>query len=143
MIVYDEHGNAIDAATLDYSKGYLTTKQHTIRHDAVMPVAEQGHWETIADYPATGGKDVAWIVDVPGVEGHEAYDEVEEYYAYVPYTAEELAAIKEKLGQPTTDTRVSELEAENKSLKAQLKALGDRGEFLEDCIAEMAMQVYQ
>jgi len=33
-------------------------------------------------------------------------------------------------------------EAQNTLLKAQIQALEARGEFLEDCIAEMAMQVY-
>ena len=36
-----------------------------------------------------------------------------------------------------------ELAAENELLRAQVQALSDRGEFIEDCIAEMAMQVYQ
>lgn len=36
-----------------------------------------------------------------------------------------------------------ELAAENELLRAQVRALSDRGEFIEDCIAEMAMQVYQ
>lgn len=38
---------------------------------------------------------------------------------------------------------VDELAAENELLRAQVQALSDRGEFIEDCIAEMAMQVYQ
>ena len=38
---------------------------------------------------------------------------------------------------------VDELAAENDLLRAQIQALSDRGEFIEDCIAEMAMQVYQ
>lgn len=37
---------------------------------------------------------------------------------------------------------LSELEAENKLLKAQLKAQTERSDFLEDCIAEMATIVY-
>ena len=36
-----------------------------------------------------------------------------------------------------------ELQAENELLRAQIQSLADRGEFIEDCIAEMAMQVYQ
>ncbi len=38
---------------------------------------------------------------------------------------------------PATD-----LAAENELLRAQVQALSDRGEFLEDCIAEIAVQVY-
>ena len=36
----------------------------------------------------------------------------------------------------------AELEAENKLLKAQIAAQSDRADFVEDCIAEMAMHVY-
>lgn len=34
------------------------------------------------------------------------------------------------------------LQEENKLLKAQLQAQSDRADFIEDCIAEMAMAVY-
>ena len=37
---------------------------------------------------------------------------------------------------------IEKLQAENNLLKAQVAASADRQEFLEDCIAEMAMQVY-
>lgn len=44
---------------------------------------------------------------------------------------------------PSTETQKrQELEAENKLLKAQLQAQSDRADFIEDCIAEMATQVY-
>lgn len=35
------------------------------------------------------------------------------------------------------------IKAENSLLKAQLKATAERQDFLEDCIAEMAAQVYE
>jgi len=38
---------------------------------------------------------------------------------------------------------IEQIKAENDLLKAQVQALVDRGEFMEDCIAELAMQVYQ
>lgn len=37
---------------------------------------------------------------------------------------------------------LQEQASENKILKAQLKAQTDRSDFIEDCIAEMAVQVY-
>lgn len=55
---------------------------------------EQGHWETVAEYPETGGKDVQWVVDAPGVEAREAWDEEETYWLYIPYTEEELAQME-------------------------------------------------
>lgn len=44
---------------------------------------------------------------------------------------------------PTAAERITALEVENHLLKAQNQALADRAEFIEDVIAEMAMQVYQ
>ena len=44
---------------------------------------------------------------------------------------------------PAEELERRRLAAENELLRAQVKALSDRGEFIEDCMAEMAMQVYQ
>lgn len=44
--------------------------------------------------------------------------------------------------KPTDAERISQLESEKKLLTAQLKALSDRNDFVEDCIAEMAAIVY-
>ena len=60
-------------------------------------------------------------------------------------TADEIEAWEQ--GHPTPEVPPApmsnaELEAENKLLKAQIAAQSDRADFVEDCIAEMAMQVY-
>ena len=44
--------------------------------------------------------------------------------------------------KPTDAERISQLESEKKLLTAQLQALSDRNDFVEDCIAEMAAIVY-
>lgn len=44
--------------------------------------------------------------------------------------------------KPTDAERISQLESEKKLLTAQLRALSDRNDFMEDCIAEMATIVY-
>lgn len=44
--------------------------------------------------------------------------------------------------EPTTDEQIAALRAENKLLKAQIQAQTDHSDFIEDCIAEMAMQIY-
>lgn len=44
--------------------------------------------------------------------------------------------------EPAGPSPIEKLQAENNLLKAQVAASADRQEFLEDCIAEMAMQVY-
>lgn len=42
----------------------------------------------------------------------------------------------------TISAQLVQAEQENKLLKAQVAAQSDRADFVEDCIAEMAMQVY-
>ena len=69
-------------------------------------------------------------------------------YTYVPdgdpkwreRTPEEMDA---DYVPPEPVKTVDDLAAENELLRAQVQAFSDRGEFIEDCIAEMAMQVYQ
>ena len=60
----------------------------------------------------------------------------------VERTAEEIEADKAILPKPVIPKSNAELEQENKLLKAQLNAATERSDFIEDCIAEMAMQVY-
>ena len=88
--VYDEAGNLIENP--DLNLGRLKADIRTVHHEAVSGVEEQWHFETIAEYP-NGGKDVKKVVDVPGVEAKEAWDEKIPIYIYIPYTEEEMAAI--------------------------------------------------
>lgn len=60
----------------------------------------------------------------------------------VERSTEEIEADKSKLPKPVIHKTNAELEQENKLLKAQLNAATERSDFIEDCIAEMAMQVY-
>lgn len=101
MNIYDENGDIV----MDYdpAKGRLETKTRTIHHNAVEAVEEQGHWETIAVYQETGGEDVAWIIDVPGVKAQEAWDEEETYWLYIPYTEEELQKMEEERNRPSVE----------------------------------------
>lgn len=60
-------------------------------------------------------------------------------------TADEIAAWEQEHPAPEVPAAPksnTELEQENKLLKAQLTAQTERSDFIEDCIAEMAMQVY-
>ena len=108
MEIYDQEGNP--ATNYDPARGRLKQQVRIIHHEAVEAVEEQGHWETVAEYPETGGKDVQWVVDVPGVEAREAWDEEETYWLYIPYTEEELAQMEADRNQPTPEERVKELE---------------------------------
>ena len=108
MDKYDEQGNPV--TDYDPAKGRLEMQKRIHHHEAVEAVEEQGHWETVAEYPETGGKDVQWVVDAPGVEAREAWDEEETYWLYIPYTEEELAQMEADRNQPTPEERVKELE---------------------------------
>lgn len=111
MIVYDELGNALDAEALDYAKGYLAVRKRVHHHPAVEAAAETGHMETLEEYPATGGRDVRWVVDTPGADAQEAWDEEETYTEYVRYTEEELAAIAAERAKPSAEERLNKAEA--------------------------------
>lgn len=111
MIVYDELGNALDAEALDYAKGYLAVRKRIHHHPAVEAAAETGHMETLGEYPATGGRDVRWVVDTPGADAQEAWDEEETYTEYVRYTEKELAAIAAERAKPSAEERLNKAEA--------------------------------
>ena len=104
MRVFDET-KTIELKEYDLSKGTIKPEQLLIKHHpAVKAVKEVGHYATLQVYP-NGGKDVKWIVDIPGVEAQEAYDEFEPIGVYIPYTAKELAVIEIKeLKQKLADT---------------------------------------
>ena len=108
MDMYDEQGNPV--TDYDPAKGRLEMQKRMHHHEAVEAVEEQGHWETVAEYPETGGRDVQWVVDAPGVEAREAWDEEETYWLYIPYTEEELAQMEADRNQPAPEERVKELE---------------------------------
>lgn len=93
MRVFDET-KTTELSEYDLEKGRLMVDRLLVaHHDAVEAVAEQGHHEVTATYP-NGGKDVEWVVDVPGVDAKPAWDEYEEIRVYVPYTEKELAEIE-------------------------------------------------
>lgn len=111
--ILDAHGNELKLEDLDLNAGKLVDETITVHHDAVEGVEEVSHVEVLKEYYETGpdgtpvldedghkvvfGKDVKTIIDVPGVEAKEAWDEQEEIQRYIPYTAEELDKIaKEK-----------------------------------------------
>ena len=108
MDMYDGQGNPV--TDYDPAKGRLEMQKRIHHHEAVEAVEEQGHWETVAEYPETGGRDVQWVVDAPGVEAREAWDEEETYWLYIPYTEEELKQMEADRNQPTPEERVKELE---------------------------------
>ena len=105
--IYDADGNPV--TDYDPAAGWLVEQSRTHHHEAVEAVEEQGHWETVAEYPETGGKDVQWVIDVPGVEAREAWDEEEIYLLYTPYTEQELAEMEAMKNRPTLEELLAAL----------------------------------
>lgn len=89
----------------DLSKGRLVEDKRFVKHhEAVEAIPEQFHYETIAEFP-NGGKSVEVVIDVPGVQAADAWDEYEDILRFVPFTDSELAINRiEELKQKLQDT---------------------------------------
>lgn len=135
MNVFDNEMNYIESPDLDL--GYLTIKTAKLIWNYILESEEEGHYETIQEYP-NGGKDVEWIVDVPEVghwdtryedgtlvdmkhyDGDEQPDEswdhtVEyttywDYQLYTQYTEEELAQIENEKDREQLVVQLGDLE---------------------------------
>jgi hypothetical protein len=131
MRIFDENGIEIESPDLE--KGYLKNDSLLImHHEAIKAVEEVGHYEVIAEYD-NGGKDVEWIVDIPGVEAKEAWNEYEDILRYIPYTETELKIQEyERNRQP-----MSELEVLKFLLVEQINTLT-----VDDAIALRMMRFY-
>ena len=89
MRIFDQ--NDVELVSYDKTKGYLIEDKRFIKHhEAVEAVPEEGHYETLVEYP-NGGKDVEWVVDIPGVKAQDAWDEYEDILRFIPFTELELA----------------------------------------------------
>lgn len=117
--------------TYDKNTHYLIEDTILVaHHDEIQAVEEQGHYKVIAEYP-NGGKDVEWVIDVPGVLHQDAWDEFENILRLVEFKPEELLdpdlmeALRhesEKTLIPEVD-RVAELEKEIAELKLLINSL--------------------
>ena len=67
MVILDKDGNLVESP--DPERGRVEVVEERVTHRYVTDAAERGHWETVAEYPETGGSDVEWRVDSPE-EGH-------------------------------------------------------------------------
>lgn len=95
--------NGMELENPDLSLGYLMKEEIFIsHHEAVEAVAEQWHYETAAVYE-NGGRDVKKVIDIPGVEAKDAWDEYDTVQRYIPYTDEELEAMNAPSPQDDMD----------------------------------------
>lgn len=103
MRIFDT--NNIEIIQPDLTKGRLVEDKVFVKHhEAVEAVPEKFHYETIKEYP-NGGKDVKRVIDIPGVEARDAWDEYEDILRFVPFTESELAVTRiTELKQMLQDT---------------------------------------
>lgn len=106
----------------DLSLGYLKEGKRMISYPAVKGVAEQGHYELIAEYP-NGGKDVRYVVDVPGIEAQAARQEEEDVLHYTLYTPEELADMEEEKNKPTLSQQLQEIREAIKMMQEMISVM--------------------
>ena len=101
--IYNENMERIEHP--DLTLGYLKSGTRVEHHNAIEGVTEVWHYETVAEYP-NGGRDIRKVVDVPGVQACEAWDEEIQIQIYVPYTQEELDRIESERNKPTQLDRI-------------------------------------
>lgn len=120
MRILDKNNNVIENP--NFELGHLIEEQIFVKHhDAVIGRKEEGHYEVIAEYPETGGKDVEWVVDVEGVGEQDAWDEYENIMRFVEYTAEELAEIEAE--RQAAEEEANRLPNELAAAKAEIEEL--------------------
>ncbi len=133
MRILDENGNEV--LNPDFAYGYYVEDTIvTAHHEAQEYIPEQFHYEVVAEYP-NGGRDVERVIDVPGQEARDAWDETETILRWHPYSQEEIEArdrvwlIDELVGRVDTLTeRMDNYEdntlAEMHDMKDALEILG-------------------
>ena len=94
MRILDMDNNVINEEDYDYEMGTLVEEELFIAHHPYQEgITEEGHYEVIREYP-NGGKDVKWVIDIPGQEEREAWDEYETILRLTPHTEKEKALIE-------------------------------------------------
>lgn len=133
--ILDAKNNELKPETIDLNAGKLVPDTITVHHEAVEGVKEVSHVEVIKEYYEKGpdgepvldeeghkivfGKDVRTVIDTPGVEAKDAWDEKEEIQRYVPYTAEELEKIAKEKADAQANAAVAS--AERSAIRIILK----------------------
>ncbi|MGN0774445.1 MAG: hypothetical protein ACI4MP_11735 [Candidatus Ventricola sp.] len=120
MEIYNEQMEPVEAP--DLRLGWLEDSVRRVAHEAVQAIQEVWHYETVAVYE-NGGRDVERVVDVPGVEAREAWEESIPIQIYHPYTQEELDGMEAEKNRPTQEERLEKMEAAVCSLMAALAQL--------------------
>ena len=87
MRIIDENGNEME--TYNPDEGYITYEVITIAHHEAQPfIPDIFHYEVIKKY-RNGGREAIRIIDVPGQQASEAWDETELIMRFHEYSEEE------------------------------------------------------
>lgn len=71
MVIFDTNNEIVESP--DLTKGEVDTVTVSVVHRWVWDTDEDGHWETVAEYP-NGGRDVEWVVDTEATGHWETLD---------------------------------------------------------------------
>lgn len=118
MEIYNEKMERMEKA--DTALGWLEESVRVLHHEAIEAIVEKWHYETEAQYP-NGGRDVRRVIDVPGVEAREAWDEEIPIQIYHLFTAEELEEREKEATRPTMEQRMDRLENAMEKLDGALE----------------------
>lgn len=107
MEVYNERMEPVERP--DLSLGWIEETVRTIAHEAVPAIPAVWHYVTAAEYE-NGGRDVVKVIDVPGTEAKEAWEENIPIGIYHPYTQEELEEIEAEKNRATPQEQLQKME---------------------------------
>lgn len=107
MEVYNERMEPVENP--DMSLGWIEETVRTIAHEAVPAIPAVWHYVTAAEYE-NGGRDVVKVIDVPGTEAKEAWEENIPIGIYHPYTQEELEEIEAEKNRATPQEQLQKME---------------------------------
>ena len=118
MEIYSEQMELLKEA--DLRLGWLEEDERTVRHAAVEAVAEKWHYEIAAEYPS-GGRDVVKVIDEPGTEARDAWEERIPIRIYHPYTQAELEQMHKEAAKAPLEERMTQAEKAIELLRGTLE----------------------
>lgn len=120
MEVYNERMEPVERP--DLSLGWIEETVRTIAHEAVPAIPAVWHYVTAAEYE-NGGRDVVKVIDVPGTEAKEAWEENIPIGIYHPYTQEELEEIEAEKNRAMPQEQLQKMEEAMNSMTQTLAQL--------------------
>ena len=120
MEIYDEQMQPLAAP--DMALGWMEEAFRSVHHPAVPAIREQWHYEVTAQY-SNGGRDVRRVIDVPGMQARNAWEERIPILIYHPFTGEELAQREAEKNRPEMEARMQRIEAAMEGLGGRMEEM--------------------